>query len=205
MAIGRAKGTKFMHLTWFGGSTFRALVGGRVVVTDGDLATSGFTASEIKAGADIVLALEGADPVLREIDPAIWRPLPPRRPLEGAPDEARIFALTGGGKSGGGKSGGGKSGGGLIVDGLGEPALVFLPAGADTLVAGAKMANVVVFGTGAETAGAVPGRINEIIAVMMPRLLSIAIDGFDLNDPGADFYTSGTTLMVLEPGFALNS
>jgi hypothetical protein len=62
-----------MKLTWFGGTTMRIHIGGKILVLDADGAPAGIDRTELVSGADIVLALAGlAD--IDAVEPASWTP-----------------------------------------------------------------------------------------------------------------------------------
>ena len=63
-----------MKLTWFGGTTVRMHVGGRILVVDPQAAPFAIDRNEIVSGADRVFTLIGDHRDLPGLDPEKWRP-----------------------------------------------------------------------------------------------------------------------------------
>ena len=61
-----------MKLTWFGGTTFRVYVGGKVLVVDAEGVPGGIDRTELVSGADRVFGLAD-DTKNPRLTVAIWR------------------------------------------------------------------------------------------------------------------------------------
>lgn len=68
-----------MKLTWFGGTALRVYVGGEIVVVDPEAAAAGVRQQELLSGADRVLRLADAVPM---VDAESWRPRPGGREID---------------------------------------------------------------------------------------------------------------------------
>lgn len=175
-----------MRITWFGASTFRIYLGGRIVVVDPEAAPADVDRHELVAAADHVVALGRGD--LPALDPAAWRHRRPRRAIDmPAQDIFDLRALPGGG---------------LFIDEPEEGPLIATPAGATTWERFADDAAVTVFGEAAVAAA----DIRALMAMARPRLVAIAA-----TDVSGDQFRAladiggGSTLLVLEPGLAVEA
>ena len=68
-----------MKLTWFGGTTLRVYLGGEIVVVDADGAPEGVSRQELTSGADRLVSLREAYPL---IDPESWKIPRPSRAID---------------------------------------------------------------------------------------------------------------------------
>lgn len=174
-----------MKLTWFGGTTLRAYIGGEIVVVDPEGAPEGIDRGELLAGADRVVRLAAERPV---IDADRWRPAI-LRPLEAAPplEVLSIAAST------------------LLLAGTGEPPLLIADvAELPHMGRWVDTAVIVLFGEKG-------GRLAEAISALnlaRPRLLALAAEElvvdwvFDRYVTSND-YPNVPNLASLEPGLAL--
>ena len=60
-----------MQLTWFGGTTFRIHIGGKMLVVEAEGAPGGIDRTELLSGADRAFGLADALP---EVEPRKWQP-----------------------------------------------------------------------------------------------------------------------------------
>lgn len=167
-----------MKLTWFGGTTLRIHIGGRILVAD-PAGISGVDAEELVSGADRVFV---TDIDLPRFDPLHWQP---RRPAalidDSAPQEVLVHSLAEGA---------------TLVDAIGEPPLLLLEA--PLARAGRWARDAVVVTYSAMGAGAV-------LEALQPRLIALASSESEVE---ATFVAlrdrlNGTALVALEPGMAL--
>ncbi len=169
-----------MKLTWFGGTTIRIHIGGRILVAD-PAGIDGVDEAELVSGADVTFGLAEAGP---EVDPALWQPRRPGSMLDGAElPEVLVHGVRGG----------------ALVAAAGESPLLLLNGGVPKAGRWGRDAVVVVFGEGvAELAIAVLDRIG-------PRLIALAAPEHVVEQAvGALRDRLGDTALVsLEPGLAL--
>ncbi|RYE10191.1 MAG: hypothetical protein EOP22_05520 [Hyphomicrobiales bacterium] len=173
-----------MKLTWFGGTTLRAYVGGEIVVIDPDGAPEGIDRAELLAGADRAVALRG-DATVPLVDPAGWRPKTVR-PL----DEAGPVEIVRIGPSA------------LLVAGIGESPLVVLGADAPPRFGRWADGAVIVLASGGD---ALVAEATVLLDLARPRLLALAVDEqtLDLSVAALSEHLDGAGLVSLEPGLAL--
>ncbi len=172
-----------MKLTWFGGTAFRAYLGGEIIVVDPEAAPAGVDRRELVAGADRVVALAEAMPT---IDPAGWRRRPAGRAMDDAPpgEILRIGEQA------------------LLMAAVGEPPLVLLMPGA-----------LPQFGRWADGAVIVvlserPALVAEVTAMLemaQPRLVALAMDTLTLDAAIQEIagHLDGAGLVSMEAGLAL--
>ncbi len=174
-----------MKLTWFGGSTFRIQIGGRIVVVDAQAAADGIDRNELVSGADHVVALDDPRP---EADPASWKRRPAERLLD-AGDSQRPLQFWS------------MDGAGLLIDGDDDMPLLLLGRGSPPLGRWAEKAVIVLAG------GDLAGRATALLAEVHPRLIALAGDEAEIGgaiDAVRD-RLDGTALLALEPGLAVES
>lgn len=171
-----------MKLTWFGGTTLRVYLGGRIIVIDADQAPVGVDRGELLAGADHAVTM---DSVLR-IDPAAWRPKAPVRGIDEMP-APEIHAI------------GERA---LLLASPGESPLVILGGGEAPRFGRWAEGAVIVVTSGAES---VVATMTAILDVARPRLIALAVDEQTLDTAVAELgeHLDGAGLVSLEPGLAL--
>ncbi|MBK8083395.1 MAG: hypothetical protein IPK28_05880 [Devosia sp.] len=169
-----------MKLTWFGGTTIRIHIGGRILVAEGT-GTSGAAHEELLSGADVSFSLEAGLP---EIDPVLWQP---RRPAAMI-DEAELPEVLVHGIAGG-----------ALLAAASEPPLLLLTRDPVRTGRWGREAVVVVFGDDAAR------RAAEVLEDMRPRLIAIAAGDATADEVFAALRDrlGGTSLVALEPGMAL--
>jgi hypothetical protein len=168
-----------MKLTWFGGTTLRVHIGGEIVVVDGQGAPEGIDATELHAGADHSISLDGVG--LAQVDALGWTPPRQGSVLDDRPAPLSLLRL------------GDRA---ILLHGQGEPPLV-LAAGA-VPEAGRWAHDAIIVAFDADTAGAALQRWN-------PRLLALAVPPESAEAALTQLRDrlGGTGLMLFEAGFAL--
>jgi len=169
-----------MKLTWFGGTTIRIHIGGRILVAD-PAGTSAAVPEELVSGADATFALDGTLP---EIDPVLWQPGRAGTML----DEDVLGEVTAHGLAGG-----------ALIAGVGEPPLLLLTGVVPKAGRWARDAVVVVFGADGDRLAA------EALDAFGPRLIAVAgpDDVVDRAFTALRDRLDGTALVALESGLAL--
>lgn len=169
-----------MKLTWFGGTTIRVHIGGRILVAD-PAGIGGVVPEELVSGADATFALDGSLP---EIDPVLWQPGRAGTML----DEDVLGEVTTHGLAGG-----------ALIAAVGEAPLLLLTQAVPKAGRWARDAVIVVFGDQADrlAAGALEAFGPRLIAIAGPdavveRAFAALRDRLD-----------GTALVALEAGMAL--
>ena len=166
-----------MKLTWFGGTTLRIHIGGKILVC-GE-APAGVEPVELTSGADRVLRLEDDFPA---VDPVTWMP---RRAAalvnEAAPPDVLVHRA---------------SDGALLVDAVGEPPLLLVTGKTPKVGRWSRDAVVVAFSTETATS-ALEAATPRMIALGLPN--SAAGEAFERLAPRL----GGTGLVALEPRMAL--
>jgi hypothetical protein len=177
-----------MKLTWFGETAIRIYIGGQIFIVDPQLAPDRVDRAELVAGADRVLRLAEADENLASFDPAEWRPRKAPRAIDEDQGPPPVHAYRIGG-------------GAMLIDAVGEPALVLVGGEAPSFGRWADGAVVVLFG-GGEAMGALA---EGLLAAARPKLVALAAD-----EAAVDFVVAalkenldGTGLVSLEAGLAL--
>ena len=167
-----------MKLTWFGGTTVRIHIGGRILVAD-PAGINGVDPGELVSGADRVFTLDAG---LEMVDPAVWQPGRAGTMLDEAPEVA-VFGMTGG----------------ALVSVAGEPPLVLARAALPKIGRWGRDAVVVVFG---DAADALAG---DVLDAVGPKLIAIAAPeaAVDRAFAALSGRLDGTGLTSLEAGLAL--
>lgn len=172
-----------MKLTWFGGTTLRVHIGGRILVTDPDGAPEGVEPRELVSGADAVVALGGDLPTA---DPKAWMPRKAATLLadDGTLPDLIVSRLAPSG---------------VIVDAVGEPPLLLVTGEAPAIGRWGRDAVVVVMGTALAATAA------GVLDQMGPRLIAAAGAESDVDAviSAIGGRLDGTGLLSLEPGLAL--
>lgn len=170
-----------MKLTWFGGTTFRVYVGGKVLVVDAEGVPGGIDRTELVSGADRVFRLADDLPDAG----AKWAP----RKVGALIDEAElpevlVFRL-------------GENA--VMIEAVGEAPLVM--ATGEVLEAGRWGREAVVVVAGKDLPGTARSVVNEI----GPRLLALAggEHAVDTTIEAVRDLLDGTGLMAMEPALAL--
>lgn len=171
-----------MKLTWFGGTTLRLHVGGRVIVFDAEGAPDWVDRAELVSGADRVVRVDEAFPV---VEARRWQPRKVAALIdEGGMPEVLLHRLDQGA---------------VLVEAVGERPLVIATGAVPE--AGRWSGEAVVV---------VAGRQPEIVAVealeaMAPRLLVVAAADAAVERVIAALRDrlDGTGLMALEPAMAV--
>tara|TARA_R110002124_G_scaffold63350_25_gene173272 strand:- start:3813 stop:4346 length:534 start_codon:yes stop_codon:yes gene_type:complete len=175
-----------MKLTWFGGTTVRIYIGGKIVVLDAAAAPAGIDAAELVAGADVAVSDFGAG--LASLDTATWRPQKPGRLLDEAAALPPVRCWAAGEDA-------------VLLESLGESPLLLVRGAVPVLGRWADDAVVVLFGDGVALSGI--GR--TVLAQRAPRLLALAGDEAAVELAIAQLADGldGTGLVALETGLAL--
>jgi len=169
-----------MKLTWFGGTTIRIHIGGKILVADPS-GIGGVDPDELVSGADATFALDGSLP---EIDPVLWQPGRPGTML----DEDVLGEVTTHGLEGG-----------ALIAAAGEAPLLLLSQSVPKAGRWARDAVVVVFGDDGERLAA------AALEAFGPRLIAIAGSDAIVERAFAALRDrlDGTALVALEAGMAL--
>jgi hypothetical protein len=170
-----------VKLTWFGGTTLRVQLGGKIVVVDADGAPDGIDRAELVSGADRVVQIgEGAF-----VDPAGWRPKASR----GIDAESPLEVIRIGPAA-------------LLVAIAGEPHLVVFGSADPPRFGRWADGAVVVLTSGRENFVA---EASVLLDVARPRLVAIAADEqtLDLAIEELSEHLDGAGLISLEPGLAV--
>lgn len=169
-----------MKLTWFGGTTVRIHVGGKIFVAD-PAGISGVDPGELVSGADVTFALDGSLP---EVDLALWQPERPGSLLDAEViGDVTVHGLAGG----------------ALVAAVGEAPLLLLGGTIPKVGRWARDAVVVVFGDAGDRLA------SEVLEAMGPRLIAIAGPDAVVEQAFAVLRErlDGTALVALEAGLAL--
>lgn len=176
-----------MKITWFGGSTFRLYVGGKIIVTDAGRAPDNADPHEIAAAADHRIDLSDGSVEYPYLEPETWSR--PRHTLLDEPEEEILALYT-------------LSGEGIFVDEPTEGPLIVAPAGLTAWGRFADNAVVVLFGR----ADALIAGATALFVAARPRVLMFAVTA---GEPPAlsDLAKSAgqCAIQVLEPGLAIEA
>ncbi|MBN9361306.1 MULTISPECIES: hypothetical protein [unclassified Devosia] len=169
-----------MKFTWFGGTTIRIHIGGRILVAD-PAGVSGVDPEELVSGADATFALDGSLP---EIDPVLWQPGRPGSML----DEDVLGEVTTHGLEGG-----------ALIAAVGEAPLLLLSQSVPKAGRWARDSVLVVFGDHGDQLAA------QALERFGPRLIAVAGPDAVVERTFAAQRDrlDGTALVALEAGMAL--
>jgi hypothetical protein len=169
-----------MKLTWFGGTTIRIHIGGKILVADAT-GVGGVDPEELVSGADATFALDGSLP---EIDPVLWQPGRPGSML----DEDALGEVTTHGLEGG-----------ALIAAIGEAPLLLLSRAVPKAGRWARDAVIVVFGTEGDRLAA------DALDAFGPRLIAVAGPDAVVERTFSALHgrLDGTGLVALEAGMAL--
>lgn len=169
-----------MKLTWFGGTTIRIHIGGKILVADPS-GIGGVDPEELVSGADATFALDGSLP---EIDPVLWQPGRTGTML----DEDVLGEVTTHGLDGG-----------ALIAAVGEAPLLLLSQSVPKAGRWARDAVVVVFGNDGERLA------TQALDAFGPRLIAMAAADAVVEQTFAALRErlDGTALVALEAGMAL--
>jgi hypothetical protein len=169
-----------MKLTWFGGTTIRIHIGGRILVADPS-GIGGVDPEELVSGADATFALDGSLP---EIDPVLWQPGRPGTML----DDEVLGEVTAHGLEGG-----------ALIAAIGEAPLLLLSQNVPKAGRWARDAVIAVFGDHADQLAA------QALETLGPRLIAVAGPDATVERTFAALRDrlDGTALVALEAGMAL--
>ena len=169
-----------MKLTWFGGTTFRIHIGGRILVVRGGEA-GGVVPEELLSGADVTFSLEAGLP---EVDPVLWRPRRAGAMIEEAElPEVLVHGVAGG----------------ALVAAIAEPPLLLLTGEPVRTGRWGQEAVVVILGAD------IVRRSAEVLQDMRPRLIALAGEESAVDAVFAALRDrlEETSLVALEPAMAL--
>ncbi|MEO8685228.1 MAG: hypothetical protein ABI414_10360 [Devosia sp.] len=174
-----------MKLTWFGGTTMRIHIGGKMLVIDAEGAPAGIDRTELVSGADIVLSLAylaGIDAV----EPASWAP----RKAGALIDEADMPDLLIH-----------RLGSALVVDAVGEQPLLLVTGEIERMGRWTWNAVAVVLGA----PEALPDRAANVLERLSPKLIALAGPDGAVEQVMLRLQNrlEGTGFMALEAGLAL--
>ena len=169
-----------MKLTWFGGTTIRIHIGGKILVAD-PMGIGGADPEELVSGADATFALDGSLP---EIDPVLWQPGRAATML----DEDVLGEVTTHGLDGG-----------ALIAAVGEAPLLLLAKAVPKAGRWTRDAVVVVFGEDGDRLAV------EALNAFGPRLIAVAGSDALVERAFAALRDrlDGTALVALEAGMAL--
>lgn len=171
-----------MKLTWFGGTTLRTHIGGKVLVCDPDGAPQGIDPAELVSGVDRVF---GLDDDLPEADSAGWQPRRPGALIDAAAERPEVLLHRLGQ-------------GAILVDSVGEPPLLLLSHPIET--AGRWSRDAVAVSFSREAA-------EQALAVLAPRMIALALpeSAVDAAFAALRDRLGGTALIAMEPGLAVEA
>jgi hypothetical protein len=169
-----------MKLTWFGGTTIRIHIGGKILVAD-PAGIAGVDPDELVSGADATFALAGSLP---QFDPVLWQPQRPSSML----DEDALGQVTTLGLQDG-----------ALIAAIGEAPLLLLSQTVPKVGRWARDAVIVVFGTEGDRLAA------GALEAFGPRLIAIAATDAVVERAFRTLRDrlDGTALVALEAGMAL--
>ncbi len=172
-----------MKLTWFGDTTFRIHAGGQIAVVVGKVTPVGAEASEIRSGADRVVAL-GDDEAA--IDLRNWKPRPGVRLVDAGDAPRPVEVHRGGGQS-------------LLIDGEDDLPLLILAGSVPEVGRWIEKAMVVLVGPD------LLARAQTLLEQRVPRLIALAsIEAeFDAAFAQLPERLDGAGLIALQPGLAV--
>ena len=174
-----------MKLTWFGGTTMRAHIGGEMLVIDAAGAPAGIDRAELVSGADRLVSFGGLA-VLKSVDPTGWTP----RRAPALIDEAEVPSVAVY-----------CAGWAILIDAVGERPLLLINREVERMGRWAGNAVVVLMGS----AEALPGLAENVLERLAPKLMAVAgtEEAVDQVILRVGSLLDGTGLMALEPGLAL--
>lgn len=177
-----------MKITWFGGTTFRLYLGGKIFVTDGHLVPKDISRHEVEAAADHLIDLSDGVQDLAYLDPESWTRKKPVRLID-APEEeiAALYTL---------------SGEGLFIDEPAEGPVILAPGGETAWGHFADGAVAILFGTAQNVlAGA-----EALLIAARPRLIALAAEGLSTDGfRGLSVRAGGCAVLILEPRLAVEA
>lgn len=165
-----------MKLTWFGGTTLRIHIGGKIVVLDAEGAAEGIDQAELLSGSDQVVGFDEPHDLAERWSPRRVKPLI----SETAEEPVDVFRL---------------GDGNLLLDAVGEPPLILATAALPALGRWAGDAVIIAFGFEAAT----------FALSAKPRLIALAAPVLEIDAAFAALGTAldGTVMVSLERGLAL--
>lgn len=179
-----------MKLTWFAGTTMRIHIGGAILLADAAGAPAEVDGRELLSGVDRRFALAVDDYALAEIDPAIWQPRRPARPLDVTDStDFAVHVLRVGPDA-------------VLVDAVGEPPLLLLCGEAlPPVERWAGTAVTVLFG---ERHGLI-ALGTALLQRARPKLIALAAADAEIEATLVELggRLGGTPLLALAPGLAL--
>lgn len=177
-----------MRITWFGGSTFRLYIGGKIFVTDVEKVSGGTDPHEVAAAADHRIDLSDGIVEFPYLEVETWRKKRPLRMID-EPEEQIAALYTIEGEA-------------LFIDEPQEGPVIVAPGGETAWGHFADGAVVVLFGT----AKGVEDGATSLLKAGRPKLIAIAADGFSEKEMGRLAAVCGDcALQVLEKGLAVEA
>lgn len=177
-----------MRITWFGGSTFRLYVGGKIFVTDAERAPDGVDPHEVGAAADHKIDLSDGIVEFPYLDVENWRPKKPVRVID-EPAEQILALFTIEGEA-------------LFIDEPQEGPVIVAPGGHTAWGRFADNAVVLLYGA----PSAVLEGAQSLLIAARPKLITIAAEGFSDTQFAILAEVCGEcAVQVLEPGFAVEA
>jgi len=177
-----------MKITWFGGSTLRIYVGGRIFVTDHERAPEGVDPHEVSAAADYTINLSDGIIEFPYLDMESRKEQRPRRLID-MPQELVASLYTIEGEA-------------LFIDEPQEGPVIVAPGGQTAWGHFADNAVVVLYGK----PEAVLEGAQSLLVAARPKLIAIAADGFSQDQLDVLALTCGNcALQVLEQGFSVEA
>jgi hypothetical protein len=172
-----------MKLTWFGGTTLRIHVGGRILVCDADGAPERIDRAELLSGADRAFALDDDLPV---IDPQRWAPRKVAALIDETADLPEMLVHRAGENA-------------VLIEAVGEPPLLLATGEIEAMGRWVREAVVVIAGRD------LPRTARSILDECGPRLIAVAGPESAMDAVIAEIGNrlDGTGLLSLEPGLAL--
>ncbi|HTM76963.1 MAG TPA: hypothetical protein VL133_04990 [Devosia sp.] len=173
-----------MKLTWFGGTTLRIHIGGKMLVIDADAALASIDRTELLSGADAQLALN--DPALNQVT-ADWTPRRAGALIdETSPPALQLHRIAPSV---------------IVVDAISEQPLLLVTGSVERL--GRWTGNAVVVVMGAPDA--LPSLTANVLEQLRPKLVAVAgpEEAMDQVILQVKTLLDGAGLVSLEPGLAL--
>lgn len=177
-----------MKITWFGGSTLRLYIGGKIIVTDADKAPDTLDAHEVSAAADQMMALGAGLRALKSLDVDHWKSKKPVRLID-QPEgqELDFYAIANEA---------------LFIDEREEGPVIVAPADFAGWGRFADQAIVVLYGD----ANAIVSSAQSLLTTARPRLLALGCEA--ISDQAFAILAADCrdcALQVLEKGFAVEA
>lgn len=177
-----------MKITWFGGSTFRLYIGGKIFVTDAERAPEGVSPHEVGAAADQRIDLSDGIVEFPYLEVETWRRKKPLRLIDEPVEQiAALYTIEGEA---------------LFIDEPQEGPLIVAPGGQTAWGRFADDSVVVLHGRAED----IVAGVKSLLIAARPKLVAIASDGLSEGQFSELAAVCGDcALQVLEKGFAIEA